>query len=156
MGKRKRDFVNDEGVVDRKHRRRDEDSISTRTNRYATLFKCCNLHQKSNLRYETRSDYRRKEELRREVVREREARREYEGRGRGERGEYSHSNNDRSERRSHQVRDSGDVSHTTISGSIRQRDTEKRDRRDVSKKARDRERRYGTDGYKSRRRSSTR
>ena len=33
LGKRKRDFVNDEGVVDRKHRRRDEDSISTRTNR---------------------------------------------------------------------------------------------------------------------------
>jgi len=134
LGKRKRDFANDEGVVDRKHRRRDDDGISTRTNRY-----------------ETRSDYRRKEELRREVVREREARREYEGRGR-ERGEYSHSNNDRSERRSHQVRDSGEVPpHSTVSSSIRQRD-----RRDVSKKARDRERRYGTDGYKSRRRSSTR
>ena len=36
------------------------------------------------------------------------------------------------------------------------RDSERRDKREVSKRARDREKRYGTDGYKSRRRSSTR
>ena len=38
LGKRKRDFANDEGVVDRKHRRRDDDGISTRTNRLVEYF----------------------------------------------------------------------------------------------------------------------
>jgi len=55
VGKRKRDMCPDEGV-DRKHRRREEECVTTRTSRY-----------------ETRSDYRLREELRREVVREREA-----------------------------------------------------------------------------------
>ena len=49
-------------------------------------------------------------------------------------------------------RDSRDYS----GGQARHRDNERRDRRDASKKARERDRRYGTDSYKSRKTSSAR
>ena len=95
----------------------------------------------SGVRYETRSDYRRREELRRE----RETRREREVQT-----EYLEKSS-RSDLRD-KYRDSRDFS----GGQARHRDNERRDRRDASKKARDRDRKYGTDGYKSRKTSSAR
>ena len=49
-------------------------------------------------------------------------------------------------------RDSRDYS----GGQARHRDNERRERREASKKARERDRRYGTDSYKSRKTSSAR
>ena len=98
----------------------------------------------SGVRYETRSDYRRREELRRE----RETRREREVQT-----EYLEKSS-RSDLRD-KYRDSRDFSGGQARHS-RHRDNDRRDRRDVSKKARERDRRYGTDSYKSRKTSSAR
>ena len=86
-------------------------------------------------RYETRSGYRRREEQR-----ERETRREREGQAESE---LRRQGRDRAVQTDHHDRYSG--------GGARHRD-----RRDASKKARERDRKYGTDGYKSRKTSSAR
>ena len=132
LGKRKREIVADE-APERKHRRREEaETVSSRTSRY-----------------ETRSGYRRREELKRE--RERETRRERE---QEEEKELRRQGRDRAVQTEYmdKYRNSRDFS----GGVGRHRDLERRDRRDASKKARDRDRKYGTDGYKSRKTSSAR
>jgi len=141
VGKRKRDMCPDEGV-DRKHRRREEECVTTRTSRY-----------------ETRSDYRLREELRREVVREREALRARDHHDQGDGGRRGRDEYSSSQSHNHGDRERGDRDRHQMKGSgsyLLMREGERRERRDVSKKARDREKRYGTDGYKSRKRSSTR
>ena len=118
-------------------------------------------NERCGVRYQTRSHYRRREELRRE--RERETRREREvqdetelrrlPRDRAVQTEYlEKSSRSRQQQQPDKYRDSRDFS----GGQARHRDNERRDRRDVSKKARDRDRRYGTDSYKSRKTSSAR
>ena len=129
LGKRKRDVAADE-APERKHRRREEaETVSSRTSRY-----------------ETRSGYRRREELQRE--RERESRRE---RDQQDETDLRRQGRDRAVQ-TERFRDSRDYS----GGVGRHRELERRERRDASKKARDRERKYGTDGYKSRKTSSAR
>ena len=110
-----------------------------------------------DVRYETRSDYRRREEQRREkeTRRERELEAESElrrlARDRAVQTEYLEKSS-RSRQQPEKYRDSRDFS----GGQARHRDNERRDRRDASKKARERDRRYGTDSYKSRKTSSAR
>ena len=110
-------------------------------------------------RYETRSDYRLREELRREVVREREALRARDHHDQGDGGRRGRDEYSSSQSHNHGDRERGDRDRHQMKGSgsyLLMREGERRERRDVSKKARDREKRYGTDGYKSRKRSSTR
>jgi len=155
--KRKREGADD--PVDRKQRRRDGDLEIGRS------------------RYETRSGNRRREEARREVNERRDKelqdenenrRRQYSERRGGVSSQYRDRYSERhsgqyAERHSRQL----DERHSTVNRSyrVRQKDRhhtrshEKRDRgerSDASKRARERGKRYGTDGYKSRKSSSVR